>query len=53
MHNLFHVSPLKQNTTKTRQVEKALPKPEKELEFKAHGNKKYEVKAIINNVVYG
>ncbi len=30
-----------------------LPKPEKELEFEAGGNKEYEVEAIINSVVYG
>ncbi len=31
---------------------KALPKPEKELIFKAGGNKEYEVKVIINSAVY-
>ena len=32
---------------------KALPEPKKELEFEARDNKEYEVKAIINNAVYG
>ncbi len=31
---------------------KALPEPEKDLEFEAGGNKKYKVKAIIDNAVY-
>ncbi len=32
---------------------KALPEPEKELEFEPEGNKEYEVKAIIDSAVYG
>ncbi len=32
---------------------KALLESEKELEFKAEGNKEYEIKAIIDNAVYG
>ena len=32
--------------------EKTLLELEKELEFEAANNKKYEVKAIINNVMY-
>ena len=28
-------------------------KPEKDLEFKTGGNKKYEAEAIIDNAVYG
>ena len=32
---------------------KALPKPEKELEFEAGDNKEYEVEAIIDSAVYG
>ncbi len=32
---------------------KALPESEKKLGFEAGGNKEYEVKAIIDNVVYG
>ena len=31
---------------------KALLEPEKDLEFEARGNKKYEVKAIIDNAMY-
>ncbi len=31
---------------------KALPEPEKELEFEAGGNKEYEVEAIIDSAVY-
>ncbi len=34
-------------------MDKALPEPEKDLEFEARGNKKYEVKAIIDSAVYG
>ncbi len=34
-------------------VDKTLLEPEKKLEFKAEGNKKYEVEAIINIAVYG
>ena len=32
---------------------KALPKPEKDMEFKVEGDKKYEIKAIINSTIYG
>ncbi len=47
------MSLLKQDTTRKGQVDsKALPKPTKELEFGAGGNKEYEVKAIIDNAVY-
>ncbi len=35
------------------QVDKALPKPEKDVEFEVGSNKKYEVKAIIVSAVYG
>ncbi len=31
----------------------ALAEPEKDFEFKVRSNKKYEVKAIIDNAVYG
>ncbi len=31
---------------------KALSKPEKELEFEAGGNKEYKIKVYIDNVVY-
>ncbi len=36
-----------------KQVDKALQEPEKDLEFETKGNKEYEVKAIINSVIYG
>ncbi len=48
------MSLLEQNTTRKGRVDnKSLPEPEKELEFKAGGNKEYEVKAIIDSTVYG
>ncbi len=53
IHNIFHVSLLEQDITRKRRVDKALPEPEKEFEFEAGDNKEYEVKAIINSVVYG
>ncbi len=54
IHDVFHVSLLEQDTTRKRQVDnKALPEPEKELEFEAGGNKEYEVEAIIDSAVYG
>ncbi len=34
-------------------MDKALPEPEKEVEFEAGDNKEYEVEAIIDSVVYG
>ncbi len=34
-------------------MDKALPEPEKEVEFEAGDNKEYEVKAIIDSAVYG
>ena len=44
---------LEQDITRKGQVDKkALPEPEKGLEFEAKDNKKYEVEAIINTVVY-
>ena len=40
-------------TTRKRQVDnKALPKPERQLEFEARDNKEYEIKAIIDGAVY-
>ena len=42
-----------QGTTSNKWVDKALPEPEKKLEFKAGGNKEYEIEAIINSMVYG
>ncbi len=47
------MSLLKQDTTRKKQVDKALLELEKDVEFEARGNKEYEVKAIINSVVYG
>ncbi len=47
------MSLLEQDTTRKGQVDKALPKLEKEFEFEAGGNKEYEVEAIINSAVYG
>ena len=48
------MSLLEQDITKRGRIDnKALPKPEKDLEFKARGDKEYEVKAIIDNAVYG
>ncbi len=45
---------MEQDTTKKGRVDnKTLPEPKKELEFEAGGDKKYEVIAIINNMVYG
>ena len=52
IHNVFYVSLLEQNIMRKKQVDKALPEPENNLEFKASGNKKYEVKAIIDIAVY-
>ena len=49
--NVFHMSLLKQNTTKKEQVDnKALPKPEKK--FKIGDDKEYKVETIINSTVY-
>ena len=47
------MSLLEQDTTRKEQVNKALLEQEKDLEFEAGGNKKYEIKAIIDNTVYG
>ncbi len=44
---------LEQDTTRNERVNKALPEPEKEVEFKAGDNKEYEVKAIMDSAVYG
>ena len=41
---------LKQDTIRTRQVDQALLEPEK---FEAGDNKEYEVKVIIDSMVYG
>ncbi len=48
------MSLLEKDTTRKGRVDnKALSEPEKELEFEAGGDKKYEVKAIIDSAVYG
>ncbi len=47
------MSLLEQDITRKGQVDKALPEPEKELEFEARDNKEYEVKTIIDSIVYG
>ncbi len=46
------MSLLEQDTTRKGRVDKALPEPEKEVEFEAGDNKEYEVEAIIDSVVY-
>ncbi len=53
IHDVFHVSLLEQNTTWKRRVDKTLPELEKDVEFEARNNKKYEIKAIIDSTVYG
>ncbi len=52
IYNEFHLLLLEWDITKKRQIDKALPKPEKELELEARGNKEYEVKVIIDSTVY-
>ncbi len=53
IHDVFHVSLLEQDTTRKGRVDRALPEPEKEVEFEAGDNKEYEVEAIIDSAVYG
>ena len=48
MHKVFHVSLLKQDTTKKLQVDKWM----KELELKAGNSKKYKVEANWDSAVY-
>ena len=44
------MSLLEQDTIKKRRVDnKALPEPEKKVEFEAKSNKKYKTKTIINS----
>ncbi len=52
IHNIFHVSLLEQDIRKKRQVDNTLPEPEKDLKFEAGENKEYEVKTIIDSMVY-
>ena len=47
------MSLLEQDIRKKKQVDKALPELEKDLEIKAGSNKEYEVKAIIDSAIYG
>ncbi len=53
IHNVFHMALLEQDTTRKRQVDKALPEPEKDVEFEAESNKEYKIEAIIDSAVYG
>ncbi len=53
IHDVFHVSLLEQDIIRKKRVDNALPESKKDLEFKAGGNKEYEVKVIINSTVYG
>lgn len=54
IYNVFYVSLLEQNITKKGQVnKKTLLKLQRELEFEAGDNQEYEVKAIMDNTVYG
>ena len=47
------MSLLEQNTTRKKRVDnKTLLESEKNVEFKAKGNKEYKIKAIINSAVY-
>ena len=48
MHNIFYVSLLKQNTTKTERVDKRVT----ELKFQASNSKDYKIEAIWDNAVY-
>ncbi len=43
---------LEQVITRKGQMDNALPEPKKNIEFEAGGNKKYEVKKIIDSAVY-
>ena len=47
------MSLLEQDTIRKKQIDKALPKLEKNLKFEAKSNKKYEIEVIIDSVVYG
>ncbi len=52
IHNIFDMSLFEQDITKKEQVDKTLSKSEKDLKFETKGNKEYEVKAIIDSVMY-
>ena len=47
------MSLLEQDTTRKKRVNNTLPEPKNNLEFKARGNKEYEVKTIIDSAIYG
>ncbi len=47
------MSLLEEDTTRKKRADNILPKPEKDLEFEVGGNKEYEVKAIVDSIVYG
>ncbi len=47
------MSLLEQDTTRKRRVDKVLPEPENDVEFKAGDDKEYEFEAIVDSVVYG
>ena len=46
------MSLLKQDIIKKGHIDKALPKSEKDLEFEAGDKKEYEVKTIIDSIMY-
>ena len=47
------MSLLEQDTIRKKQINnKALPKPKKDMEFEAKGNKEYVIKAIIDSAIY-
>ena len=50
IHDIFHMSLLKEDTTRKGRMNE--PFPELEPEFDAGNNKECEVKAIINSAVY-
>ncbi len=53
IYDVFHMLLLEQDIIRKGQVDnKALPEPEKDLEFEARRDKEYEVKAIIDSTVY-
>ncbi len=53
IHDVFYRSLLEQDITKKELINNALPEPEKDLKFAFGDNREYEVKAIIDSVVYG
>lgn len=53
VYNVFYVSLLKQNIIKNGRVNEQYNNlPESEKQFEAGDNKKYEVKVIINSMIY-